>query len=207
MSQSERYYSRISLKNHTPEDQERILQLFEDNKNIAYKIASKYYKTKYWDFDEALQIAQLGLWKACLIWDPTKFRLSTLAYNIINRDFSDHDKEQKRQPPILFNVEDNVVTEDLCLSDVLVDPDSDVYDNYEQQESLKLLNQNIINSLDEIAEELNISKSIVKIVYVVQVESNVEKQLNQKQINFIPKKLIKQILSLLQQKLTDVDSL
>lgn len=207
MSQSERYYSRISLKNHTPEDQERILQLFEDNKNIAYKIASKYYKTKYWDFDEALQIAQLGLWKACLIWDPTKFRLSTLAYNIINRDFSDHDKEQKRQPPILFNVEDNVVTEDLCLSDVLVDPDSDVYDNYEQQESLKLLNQNIINSLDEIAEELNISKSIVKIVYVVQVESNVEKQLNQKQINFIPKKLIKQILSLLQQKLTDVDNL
>ena len=207
MSQSERYYSRISLKNHTPEDQERILQLFEDNKNIAYKIASKYYKTKYWDFDEALQIAQLGLWKACLIWDPTKFRLSTLAYNIINRDFSDHDKEQKRQPPILFNVEDNVVTEDLCLSDVLVDPDSDVYDNYEQQENLKLLNQNIINSLDEIAEELNISKSIVKIVYVVQVESNVEKQLNQKQINFIPKKLIKQILSLLQQKLTDVDSL
>lgn len=207
MSQSERYYSRISLKNHTPEDQERILQLFEDNKNIAYKIASKYYKTKYWDFDEALQIAQLGLWKACLIWDPTKFRLSTLAYNIINRDFSDHDKEQKRQPAILFNVEDNVVTEDLCLSDVLVDPDSDVYDNYEQQESLKLLNQNIINSLDEIAEELNISKSIVKIVYVVQVESNVEKQLNQKQINFIPKKLIKQILSLLQQKLTDVDNL
>lgn len=207
MSQSERYYSRISLKNHTPEDQERILQLFEDNKNIAYKIASKYYKTKYWDFDEALQIAQLGLWKACLIWDPTKFRLSTLAYNIINRDFSDHDKEQKRQPPILFNVEDNVVTEDLCLSDVLVDPDSDVYDNYEQQESLKLLNQNIINSLDEIAEELNISKSIVKIVYVVQVESNIEKQLNQKQINFIPKKLIKQILSLLQQKLTDVDNL
>lgn len=207
MSQSERYYSRISLKNHTPEDQERILQLFEDNKNIAYKIASKYYKTKYWDFDEALQIAQLGLWKACLIWDPTKFRLSTLAYNIINRDFSDHDKEQKRQPAILFNVEDNVVTEDLCLSDVLVDPDSDVYDNYEQQESLKLLNQNIINSLDEIAEELNISKSIVKIVYVVQVESNIEKQLNQKQINFIPKKLIKQILSLLQQKLTDVDNL
>lgn len=207
MSQSERYYSRISLKNHTPEDQERILQLFEDNKNIAYKIASKYYKTKYWDFDEALQIAQLGLWKACLIWDPTKFRLSTLAYNIINRDFSDHDKEQKRQPAILFNVEDNVVTDDLCLSDVLVDPDSDVYDNYEQQESLKLLNQNIINSLDEIAEELNISKSIVKIVYVVQVESNIEKQLNQKQINFIPKKLIKQILSLLQQKLTDVDNL
>ena len=175
------------------------------NKNIAYKIASKYYKTKYWEFDEALQIAQLGLWKACLIWDPSKFRLSTLAYNIINRDFSDHDKEQKRQPDILFNIEDNVVTDDLCLGDVLVDENSDVYDNYEQKESLRSLNENIINILDEIAEELQVSKSIVKIVYVVQVESNIDKQLTQRQINFIPRKLIKQILTKLQEKLSNTD--
>lgn len=205
MAQSERYYSRISLKNHTPEEQERIKQLFEDNKNIAYKIASKYYKTKYWEFDEALQIAQLGLWKACLIWDPSKFRLSTLAYNIINRDFSDHDKEQKRQPDILFNIEDNVVTEDLCLGDVLVDENSDVYDNYEQKEGLKQLNENIIRILDEIAIELEVSKSIVKIVYVVQVESNIDKQLTQRQISFIPRKLVKQILNKLQEKLSNTD--
>lgn len=205
MAQSKRYYSRISLKNHTPEEQERIKQLFEDNKNIAYKIASKYYKTKYWEFDEALQIAQLGLWKACLIWDPSKFRLSTLAYNIINRDFSDHDKEQKRQPDILFNIEDNVVTDDLCLGDVLVDENSDVYDNYEQKESLRSLNKNIINILDEISEELQVSKSVVKIVYVVQVESNIDKQLTQRQINFIPRKLIKQILTKLQEKLSNTD--
>ena len=86
------YYSKISLANKTPEEAERIKKLFEDNKNLAYKVATKYYKTKHWDYDEALQIAQMGLWKACLIWDPGKYRLSTLAYNIIHRDFMDFDR-------------------------------------------------------------------------------------------------------------------
>ena len=113
------YYSKISLANKTPEEAERIKKLFEDNKNLAYKVATKYYKTKHWDYDEALQIAQMGLWKACLIWDPGKYRLSTLAYNIIHRDFMDFDRQQKRQPDILFNLEDNCVTDDLSLDELL----------------------------------------------------------------------------------------
>ena len=36
---------------------------FNKNINMAYKVASKYYKTGYWDYEEALQIAQMGLWK------------------------------------------------------------------------------------------------------------------------------------------------
>ena len=107
MSDRTSYYSKISLRNKSPEEAERITKLFNDNINIAYKIASKYYKTDYWEYDEALQIAQMGLWKACLIWDPDKYRISTLAYNVINRDFIDFDKQQKRQPDILFNLEDN----------------------------------------------------------------------------------------------------
>lgn len=72
MTEKISYYKRISLNNKSPEEAERIIKLFNDNKNMAYKVASKYYKTQYWDYDEALQIAQLGLWKACLIWDPRK---------------------------------------------------------------------------------------------------------------------------------------
>ena len=86
------YYEKISLKHKTPEEAKRIQALFDKNINLANKVAQKYYKTKYWDFDEAVQIAQMGLWKACLIWDPDKYRLSTLAYNIINRDFIDFDR-------------------------------------------------------------------------------------------------------------------
>ena len=118
------YYEKISLKHKTPEEAEVIIENFNKNINLANRIAQKYYKTKYWEFDEALQIARMGLWKACLIWDPNKYRLSTLAYNIINRDFIDFDRQQKRQPDILFNLEDNCVTEDLSLSDVLIDEEA-----------------------------------------------------------------------------------
>ena len=61
------YYEKISLKNKSPEEQVRITQLFNDNINLANKIAKKYYTTKYWEFDEAVQIARMGLWKALLL--------------------------------------------------------------------------------------------------------------------------------------------
>lgn len=198
------YYSKISLKNKTPEEAERIHKLFEDNINIAYKVASKYYKTQYWDFDEALQIAQMGLWKACLIWDPGKFRLSTLAYNIINRDFMDFDTQQKKQPDILFNLEDNCVTDDLSLNDVLVDEESEVDKDYEESESVNELTQDIMYILDDISEEFNISKSIVKLIYLVQIESSKDNIVNMKSISFIPKQTVKQVLDELRQRLMDI---
>ena len=115
MSHKQSYYSKISLKNKTPEEAEKIIQLFEQNKRIAYKIASKYYRTHYWEFDDALQIAQMGLWKACLIWDPDKYKISTLAYNVINRDFIDYDVQQKRQPDILYKGEDTRDKDDVSV--------------------------------------------------------------------------------------------
>ena len=138
------YYEKISAKHKSPEEVARIQELFDKNINIANKIASKYYKTKYWDYEEALQIARMGLWKACLIWDPDKYRISTLAYNIINRDFIDFDREQKKQPAILFNLEDNCVTDDLSLNDVLVDEEAYVEQDMEQNATMKELNQDII---------------------------------------------------------------
>ena len=40
------YYQRISLNSRIPEEAERITSLFNDNINMAYKVASKYYKTR-----------------------------------------------------------------------------------------------------------------------------------------------------------------
>lgn len=204
MSDKRNYYSKISLSNKTPEEAERIIGLFEENKKIAYKIASKYYKTQYWEYDEALQIAQMGLWKACLIWDPDKFRLSTLAYNIINRDFMDFDRQQKRQPDILFNLEDNCVTDDLSLEDVLLDEDANVEDVFENDDSLKELNQDIIYILDDISEDLNISKSIVKLIYLTYIESYNDNKINMKSLNFIKKPIIKQVIEELQTRLQNI---
>ena len=204
MSDRMSYYQKISLSNKTPEQAKIIMDIFEKNKNIAYKIASKYYKTKYWEFDEALQIALMGLWKACLIWDKDKFRLSTLAYNIINRDFIDFDTKQKRQPDILFNLEDNCVTDDLNLEDVLLDDSADVEDIFVQDDTLKELNQDILYILEDISDDLNINRSIVKLVYITYIECNKDKQLNMRSLSFIKKQTIKQIIDELQIRLKNI---
>lgn len=198
------YYEKISAKNKTPEEVEKITEMFNKNINIANKIASKYYKTHYWDYDEALQIAKMGLWKACLIWDPEKYRLSTLAYNIINRDFIDFDREQKKQPDILFNLDDNCVTDDLSLNDVLVDEEAIVDDNIIQSDIMKELNQDIMYILEDISEDLNLSKGIVKIIYLVYVDSNNKGQLNLKNLNFVKKVTVKKVIEELQTRLLQV---
>lgn len=198
------YYEKISAKNKTPEEVEKITEMFNKNINIANKIASKYYKTHYWDYDEALQIAKMGLWKACLIWDPEKYRLSTLAYNIINRDFIDFDREQKKQPDILFNLDDNCVTDDLSLNDVLVDEEAIVDDNIIQSDTMKELNRDIMYILEDISEDLNLSKGIVKIIYLVYVDSNNKGQLNLKNLNFVKKVTVKKVIEELQTRLLQV---
>lgn len=195
------YYEKISLKNKTPEEAEVILKLFEDNINLANRVAQKYYKTKYWEFDEAVQIARMGLWKACLIWDPSKYRLSTLAYNIINRDFIDYDKRQKRQPRILFNMEDNCVTEDISLADVLVDDEAEVEKLFVEEDLHNELASEIVTILNDIAKEMGIYPALVKIVYLVYIDSVQDNTLNIKMINFLPKQKIKEIIEKLQDKL------
>lgn len=195
------YYEKISLKNKEPEEAERITKLFNENINIANRVAQKYYKTKYWDFDEALQIARMGLWKACLIWDPNKYRLSTLAYNIINRDFIDFDRQQKRQPDILFNLEDNIVTDDISLSDVLVDEEADVENEFIEDNEVKELSQDIIWILEDIAEDYKIHSGVIKLIYLIFIESTQDNQLNMRMIDFVPKQVVKQIVGELQDRL------
>lgn len=198
------YYEKISLKNKTPEEAERIKQLFDDNINLANKVAQKYYKTKYWEFDEAIQLARLGLWKACLIWDPDKYRLSTLAYNIINRDFIDYDRQQKRQPDILFNLEDNVVTDDISLSDVLVDEDAVVDNDMLEENDVQELSQDIIWLLDDIADDYKISRGVVKLIYIIYIESTQDTQINTRMIDFVPKQTVKQVITELQTRLSKI---
>ena len=198
------YYEKISLKNKTPEEAERITKLFNDNINLANRVAQKYYKTKYWEFDEAIQLARMGLWKACLIWDPDKYRLSTLAYNIINRDFIDYDRQQKRQPDILFNLEDNVVTEDISLSDVLIDEDAVVENDMLEENDVQELSQDIIWVLDDIADDYKLNRGVVKLIYVIYIESTQDAQINTRMIDFVPKQTVKQIIAELQSRLLKI---
>ena len=198
------YYEKISLKNKSKEEAEHIIELFNDNINLANRIAQKYYRTKYWEFDEALQIARMGLWKACLIWDPNKYRLSTLAYNIINRDFIDYDRQQKRQPDILFNLEDNCVTDDISLSDVLVDENNNIEDDIIETNNVKELSEDIIYILEDIATDYKLNPSVTKLIYLVYVESTQDNKLNTRMIDFVPKQTVKQVIAELQQRLLKI---
>ena len=198
------YIEKISLCNKSLEDQQRILKLFDDNLNLANKIATKYYKTKYWDYEESIQIARFGLFKACLIWDPDKYRLSTLAYNIINRDFMDFDKQQKKQPSILFNLEDTIVTDNLSLNDVLVDENTNIIQDFEDKEYLKELKENIIDILEIISENLNIPVGIVKLIYIVNLEVNINEDIKKKSLSFIKKDIIDAVMSQLRLELEDL---
>ena len=196
------YLQKISLLNKTPEEQERIKKLFEDNKNLAYKLASKYYKTHYWDFDDSLQIAQLGLFKACLIWDPSKYRLTTLAYNIMNRDFIDYDKQQKRQPDIILSLDEEIKTaEELVIGDMIMDDRSNQEEEYVQNDSVTELNQDIIYILEDIAEELGISKSATKLIYLTYMESSKDNLISMRQLNFIKKSVVNEVILRLKEKL------
>lgn len=201
MAQKLTYYQKISLKNKTQEEAEKIIELFNKNINLANKIAQKYYKTKYWEFDEAIQIARTGLWKACLIWNPEKYRLSTLAYNIINRDFIDYDKQQKRQPDIIFHLEENCVTDDLCLSDIIMSEEKTAEEKQVEQDNLEELNQDIVYILDDIADDLKLSKDYTKIIYLVYLESTQNRNIKSKSLDFIPKQTYKEVIKELQKRL------
>ena len=198
------YIERISAKNKTPEEVERITQLYKENIDLAHSIAKKYYKTGYWEFDDAVQIARMGLWKACLIWDPGKFKLSTLATNVITRDFIDYDMKQKKQPGILFNLEENCVTDDLSLGDVLVDEKSDSGDIIEDVEAINYINEQIVWLLEDIAYDKKLPVSYVKLVYLVYIESTQYSDINMRSIKFMSKQDVMDIITILKQRLGDI---
>lgn len=162
----------LTLRDRPIEEQERITKLFFDNINLANKFAQKYYKTGYWEYDDTIQIARMALWKACLIWDESKYKLSTLATNIMINDFINYDMKQKRQPNILFSMDEYCVTEDLTLGDVIEDTSLDVHREVEEIDTLKEFNQSVIELLDTIAEEQKVSPGIVKLLYLTNIENN-----------------------------------
>lgn len=116
----------------------------------------------------------------------------------------DFDREQKRQPDILFNLEDNAVTDDLNLHDVLVDDEADVETDYVEDESLSDLNEDILYILEDISNDLNLSGAIVKTVYLTYVESQKDKKLNLRNLDFLKRQQIRQIIIELQTRLSEI---
>lgn len=64
------------------------IQLFEDNIDLVYWVFHKYYPNLLYD-EDAVQIAKMGLWKACKIYDESKGVLfSTIAVKCIRNELN-----------------------------------------------------------------------------------------------------------------------
>ena len=101
-------------------------------------------------------------------------------------------------------MEENCVTDDLTLGDVLEDEHSDISKNYEEDQELRELNEDIIYILDDIAQDLLIPSSIVKIVYITYVESTQDNVITMRNINFLSKNTVKYIINEFQSRLSEI---
>lgn len=62
-------------------------QLAEENVGIAYKKAHEWADKLRWDFDECLSMAYYGLCIAVKSYDPSKCKITTYAYKVIDNEF------------------------------------------------------------------------------------------------------------------------
>lgn len=196
---------------------EEALELFEKNKALAESFARKYYKTGYWEFDHALQIAYEGLWRACVHFKPsTGFQISTLAWRIMTNRFIEEQKEKDKQPRIAFSLDEFSVVDGLSEGDLplslmdVLDDDRDNMNRLVEADSLAELKQDIIYILDDIADELKVSRRVVKTAYMCLNEQMLYKNADNKQeLNALSKlvgtSLIRKVRTMLQEKLQDLD--
>ena len=63
-------------------------RLFHDNLRLAYHFGNRWAQrlAGVLEPDDVLQLAMLGLWQACLAWDPDRGQLSTLASACIRNE-------------------------------------------------------------------------------------------------------------------------
>ena len=196
---------------------DEALELFDKNKALAESFARKYYKTGYWEFDHALQIAYEGLWRACIHFKPSKgFQISTLAWRIMTNRFIEEQKEKDRQPKIAFSLDEFSVVDGLdegdlpiSLMDVLEDESSNI-DRLVEEDNLRDLKQDIIYILDDIADELKVSRRVVKTAYMCLNEQLMYKNQETKQelgelSKLVGTSLIRKVRTMLQERLTDLD--
>lgn len=104
-------------------------EIFNDNVNIAYKIANKYMTNYYNEIEDIRQIALMELWRCIENWDHVH-SLTTYAYlcipskiNIYLRHVRKHEKNISINTVIHKNKDDNCLT----IEDYIEDPDNCIF--------------------------------------------------------------------------------
>lgn len=132
-------------------------KLFEDNLFIAYKIAKKFYP-KPLLFEDAIQIAQEGLWKACLDFDESKgYAFTSLAYRTVsNTLIKSATKESNQESECFISLDAEIYSKEhddsVSFGELIVNKETDVShkveDEFNVEELMELLD-NVLSSKSE----------------------------------------------------------
>lgn len=102
-------------------------QMFNDNIKLAYYVANRYRRNYPEEYDDILQVALLGLWKAIDRYNG-KWALSTIAIKIMSNNINYYLRSVKRHRDndisihtILINNESNPITIEDQIADTEVD--------------------------------------------------------------------------------------
>lgn len=80
--------------NHKSYDE--LVELYEKNEKLVYSSIKRYFPEYYLD-EDIQQIGRMGLWLACLKWDPKKGALSTLADLCIHNEILSYFRKNSRK--------------------------------------------------------------------------------------------------------------
>ena len=135
-------------------------KLFNDNIHIAYDVAKKFYPRPLL-FEDAIQIAQEGLWKACLNFDESKgFAFSTLAYRTVSNTLIKFATKESMQEHDCFisldaelydnsDVDSSETRQNKLISDEQEDTAKKIFENYDLKELEDILDEILENKSDE----------------------------------------------------------
>lgn len=84
-------------------------KLFQANERLAYFALHKYFSGQAFD-EDLVQTAKLGLWKACLTYDPEKTRFTTYAVVCIRNEI--FMGMRSKSPPCAASLDQAVSLED-----------------------------------------------------------------------------------------------
>lgn len=103
--------------------------LFEENQSLAYSVLWKNFPTFGQD-EDVKQEAFLGLWRACLTYNPSKTVFSTYAYHCIINQVRYYFRRQQNQLETVSLAAPVPNAPDVTLEDLLEDPIAQPSDDY-----------------------------------------------------------------------------
>ncbi len=170
-------------------------EMFNDNIKLAYSIAHKYQINYPNEYEDILQCAFIGLWKAISIFDY-EHKLSTIAYTIMSNEINYYLRKYRKNQTLTCAISlDEVIfknndRDELTFGDILKD-DRDMIDDV-------LYNIDVENSMNRmfLTEK---EKDVVRMRMDEKTQKYIAKQmgLSQCQISRIQKKVRDRLINLI----------